>query len=134
MSTKATRELLSPAELHPTPGFSHVAVAEGNRVAYIAGQTALAPDFSVIGGDDLRAQTVAAMRNLEVAMKAVDGSWEQVVRRTIYTTQPQEFETITAGIEEVQGSQEHPAQTIVGITGLAVPGLLIEIEVTVVLA
>jgi enamine deaminase RidA (YjgF/YER057c/UK114 family) len=53
------------------------------------------------------------------------------VRRTIYTTQPTEFAVITAAIEEVQGSTEHPAQTIVGITGLAVPGLLIEIEATV---
>jgi enamine deaminase RidA (YjgF/YER057c/UK114 family) len=133
MSARITRELLSPEQLHPTPGFSHIAIAEGSRVAYIAGQTALAPDFSVIGGDDLRAQTVAAMNNLEVALRAIDADWDQVVRRTIYTTHPQEYETITAGIEEVQGSQEHPAQTIVGITGLAVPGLLIEIEVTVVL-
>ena len=32
-------------------------------------------------------------------------------------------------IEEVQGSDEHPAQTIVGVTGLAVEGLLIEVTV-----
>jgi enamine deaminase RidA (YjgF/YER057c/UK114 family) len=44
---------------------------------------------------------------------------------------PTEYEVITAAIEEVQGSREHPAQTIVGVTGLAVPGLLIEIEATV---
>ena len=54
-----------------------------------------------------------------------------VVRRTIYTTQPTEYAVITAAIEEVQDSTEHPAQTIVGITGLALPGLLIEIEATV---
>jgi len=133
MSAKPTRELLSPEELHPTPGFSHVAIAQGSRVAYVAGQTALAPDFSVIGGDDLRAQTVAAMQNLQVVLQTIGADWDQVVRRTIYTTQPQEYETITSGIEEVQRSRQHPAQTIVGITGLAVPGLLIEIEVTVVL-
>jgi hypothetical protein len=51
-----------------------------------------------------------------------------VVRRTIYTTQPTEYGVITAAIEEVQGSTEHPAQTIVGITGLAVPGLLIAVD------
>jgi enamine deaminase RidA (YjgF/YER057c/UK114 family) len=98
---------------------------------YIAGQIALAPDFSIIGGDDLGEQTKAAMRNLEIALRAANASWEHVVRRTIYTTQPTEYEVITAAIEEVQGSSEHPAQTIVGITGLAVPGLLIEIEATV---
>lgn len=128
-----TRDLIDPDGLHPAPGFSHVAVAQGGRTAYISGQVALAPDFSVVGGDDLRAQAVAAMRNLEIAMEALGAGWDQVVRRTIYTTAPTEYEVITSAIEEVQGSDQHPAQTIVGITGLAVPGLLIEIEATVVL-
>jgi enamine deaminase RidA (YjgF/YER057c/UK114 family) len=127
----STRESINPPELHPAPGFSHVSVAHGSRTVYIAGQIALAPDFSIIGGEDLGEQTKAAMRNLEVALRAVGASWENVVRRTIYTTQPTEYEVMTAAIEEVQGSTEHPAQTIVGITGLAVPGLLIEIEATV---
>jgi|TARA_A100001391_G_scaffold205463_1_gene207144 enamine deaminase RidA (YjgF/YER057c/UK114 family) len=126
-----SRKLINPPELHPAPGFSHITVAEPGRVAYIAGQVALAPDFSVVGGEDLGAQTQAAMRNIEVALKAVDAGWGDVVRRTIYTLHPTEFEVITAAIEAVQGNQEHPAQTIIGVAGLAVPGLLIEIEVTV---
>ena len=51
------------------------------------------------------------------------------MRRTIYTLHPTEYETITRAIDEVTGGAEHPAQTIVGVTGLAVPGCLIEIEV-----
>lgn len=128
-----TRELSNPAGIHPAPGFSHIAVTSATRTAYIAGQVALAEDFSVIGGDDLYAQTVAAMRNVEIALRDIDASWGDVVRRTIYTTQPTEFGIITGAIEQVQESAEHPAQTIVGITGLAIPGLLIEIEVTVAL-
>jgi enamine deaminase RidA (YjgF/YER057c/UK114 family) len=126
-----TRESINPPDLHPAPGFSHVSVAHGSRTVYIAGQIALAPDFSIVGGEDLGEQTKAAMRNLEIALRAVDAGWEHVVRRTIYTTHPTEYEVITAAIEEVQRSSEHPAQTIVGVTGLAVPGLLIEIEATV---
>lgn len=127
----STRELVNPATIHPAPGFSHVAVSTYARTAYIAGQVALAPDFSIIGGDDLHAQTVAAMRNLEVVLQSIGAGWDAVMRRTIYTTDPTQYETITAAIESVQGSSDHPAQTIVGITGLAVPGLLIEIECTV---
>lgn len=125
------RETQSPAGLHPAPGFNHIAVATGSRLVFIAGQVALAPDFQVLGGDDLGEQTKAAMRNLKVALDAVGATFDDIVRRTIYTTQPTEYETITAAIEEVQGSQEHPAQTIIGVTGLAVPGLLIEVEATV---
>jgi enamine deaminase RidA (YjgF/YER057c/UK114 family) len=124
----------SPPELHPAPGFNHVTLASGSRLGFIAGQVALDRDFGIVGGEDLGAQTEAAMRNLGVALDAAGARWDQVVRRTVYTTQPTEYETITAAIERVQGSQEHPAQTIVGVTGLAVPGLLIEIEATVMLA
>jgi len=130
----SNREISNPAALHPAPGFSHIALATGRRLAFIAGQVALAPDFSIIGGDDLGEQTRAAMRNLGVALESIGAGFEDVVRRTIYTTSPTEFETITAAIEEVQGSTDHPAQTILGVTGLAVPGLLIEIEATVSLA
>jgi enamine deaminase RidA (YjgF/YER057c/UK114 family) len=124
------RQSTNPSELHPAPGFSHVTEARGQRLVYLAGQVALNPDFGIVGGDDLFEQTRAAMQNVEVALKAAGASWDDVVRRTIYTLQPTEYETITRAIEEVQGSSDHPAQTIIGVTGLAVPGLLIEIECT----
>lgn len=126
------RRLISPDTIHPSPGFSHVAIARGSTVIHFAGQVALDPGFGVVGGDDLFEQTQAAMRNLAAAMEAADVTWDDIVRRTIYTLQPTEYETITRGIDEVTGGAEHPAQTIVGVTGLAVPGLLIEIECTAV--
>ena len=127
------RRLVNPEELHPAPGFSHVAVAGGTRVVHLAGQLGLAADFSLVA-EDLHGQTAGAMRNVEVALRAVGAGWDDVVRRTIYTLHPTEYETITAAIDEVTGGAAHPAQTIVGVTGLAVPGCLIEIECTAVLA
>jgi enamine deaminase RidA (YjgF/YER057c/UK114 family) len=124
------RQSMNPPELHPAPGFSHVTEARGARFVYFAGQVALDRELGIVGGDDLFQQTKAAMRNLELAIKAAGVDWDDIVRRTIYTTQPTEYQTITRAIEEVQGSSDHPAQTIVGVTGLAVPGLLIEIECT----
>ena len=128
------RELANPPELHPAPGFSHVAIATGTKVVHLAGQVALDQQFGIVGGDDLGEQTKAAMRNVEVALRAAGAGWDDIVRRTIYTVHPTEFETITAAIDEVTGGAAHPAQTIVGITGLAVPGLLIEIECTAIVA
>jgi enamine deaminase RidA (YjgF/YER057c/UK114 family) len=126
------RELVNPPDLHPAPGFSHVALAHGARVAHFAGQLGIGQDFSLVA-EDLHGQTVGAMRNLKQAMDSVGVGWEDIVRRTIYTLHPTEYETITAAIDEVTGSADHPAQTIVGVTGLAVPGCLIEIECTAVL-
>jgi enamine deaminase RidA (YjgF/YER057c/UK114 family) len=127
------RELLNPPDLHPAPGFSHVAIAEGSKVVHFAGQLGIGQDFSLVA-DDLHGQTAAAMRNLKVAMDAAGVGWDDLVRRTIYTVDPTQYETITEAIDEVTGGAEHPTQTIVGITGLAVPGCLIEIECTAVLS
>lgn len=124
------RELINPASLHPAPGFSHITVATGSRTIYFAGQVALDAEFNIIAEGDLRGQTVAAMRNLETAMREVNVGWDDIVRRTIYTTMPTEFETISSGIAEVTGGADDPAQTIAGVTGLALPGLLIEVEAT----
>ena len=125
------RKLINPAALHPAPGFSHIAEARGGRVIHFAGQVALDPQFGIVG-DDLYTQTVAAMRNVKTAMDEVGVGWDDIVRRTIYTLQPTEYETISRAIDEVTGAADNPPQTIAGVSGLAVPGLLIEIECTAV--
>ncbi|MGH9029175.1 MAG: RidA family protein [Acidimicrobiales bacterium] len=124
------RRLIAPEDLHPTPGYSHVVVAAGSRLVFLAGQVALDRDFTIVGGADLAEQTRRAMHNVGVALGAAGAGWEDVVRRTIYTTRPTEFEEIAAAIDDVTGGAPQPAQTIVGVSGLALPGLLIEIEVT----
>ena len=100
---------------------------------HFAGQLGLNPNFS-LAAENLHGQTAAAMRNVKTAMDAVGVGWDEVVRRTAFTLHPTEYETITAAIDEVAGGADHPAQTIVGVTGLAVPGCLIEIECTAVVA
>ena len=124
------RRNTNPEHLHPAPGFSHITEAKGTGLVCFAGQLALDQEFGILGGDDLGEQTKAAMRNLETAMKAVGVGWDDIVRRTIYTLHPTEYEVITAAIDDVTGGAEHPAQTLIGVTGLAVPGCLIEIECT----
>jgi enamine deaminase RidA (YjgF/YER057c/UK114 family) len=129
----AERRLINPPELFEPPGFSHVAVAAGQRLVFVAGQTAITRDFAVVGEGDLAAQTRASMECVDIALRAAGASWDDVVRRTIYTVAPTEFEVITRAIEEVTGERPHPPQTIIGVTGLALPQLMIEIEVTAII-
>lgn len=126
-----TRKLYNPARLHPAPGFSHIAEACTGLTYYFAGQVALDTGFGLVG-NDLHAQTVAAMKNLKLAMDEVGVAWSDIVRRTIYTLHPTEYETIARAIDEVTGGAANPPQTLVGVAGLALPGLLIEIECTAV--
>ncbi|MFV0432492.1 MAG: RidA family protein [Leucobacter sp.] len=127
-----SRTLVNPASLHPAPGFSHAAIDEDAGIAYVAGQLGLRADFSP-AAEDLGGQTRAAMENIGVILDEIGATWDDVMRRTVYTLHPTEFGVITEAIEAVQGSDRHPAQTIIGVTGLALDGLLIEIEATVAL-
>lgn len=130
----AERHLIDPPGLFPPPGFSHIAIATGQRLVCVAGQTALTPEFEVVGEGDLAAQTRAAMLNVGIALGAAGAGWGDVVRRTIYTVAPTEFEVIAQAIEQVTGKIAQPPQTIIGVSGLALPQLLIEIEVTALLS
>ena len=126
-----TRSISNPAGIHPPPGYSHVVVATGGRLAFVAGQVALDRDFRLVGGDDLAAQTRQAMVNLSLALDELGASWDDVVKATVYTTRPHDYETIGAAMAEAMGGAAPPAQVLLGVTGLALPELLVEIELVV---
>ena len=125
------REILNPPQIHPPPGYSHVVVATGNRLAFVAGQAPIDKNFNVIGGDDLGAQTHQVMENLNLALAALGANWTDVVKATVYTTRPTEYEVIGEAMAAGMGGADPPAQVIAGVSGLALPELLIEIELVV---
>jgi enamine deaminase RidA (YjgF/YER057c/UK114 family) len=125
------RQILNPTRIHPPPGYSHIAVATGSRLAFIAGQAAVDADFSIVGEGDLGAQTRKAMENLRHALDELGAGWDDVVSATVYTTLPHEYETIGAAMAEAMGGAAPPAQVLLGVTGLALPALLVEIELVV---
>jgi enamine deaminase RidA (YjgF/YER057c/UK114 family) len=128
------REILNPAQIHPPPGYSHIAVATGSRLAFVAGQAAIDTEFNIVGGDDLGVQTRQVMTNLRHALDELGATWDDVVNATVYTTRPTEYETIGAAMSEALDGAAPPAQVIAGVTSLALPELLIEIELVVSLA
>ena len=128
------RRVINPGGIHPPPGYSHVTVATGTRLAFVAGQVALDRDFAVVGGDDLAAQTSQAMKNLRIALDELEAGWDDVVKATVYTTRPTEYETIGRAMTQAMEGVEPPAQVLLGVTSLALAELLIEIELVVSIA
>src|SRR4029079_11263137 len=101
------RELSNPPDLHPAPGFSHMATADGTGVVHLAGQLGLNADFS-LAADDLYGQTVKAMQNVEIALRAAGAGWDDVVRRTIYTVHPTAHQALTQASRERSVGGHHP--------------------------
>ena len=125
------REIVNPTQIHPPPGYSHIAKATGARLAFVAGQASIDREFNIVGVGDLEAQTHQVMTNLNHALDELEATWEDVVRAAVYTTEPAEYETIGRAMTEGMGGAVPPAQVLVGITSLALPELLIEIELVV---
>jgi enamine deaminase RidA (YjgF/YER057c/UK114 family) len=124
-------EHVNPDTLFKLPGFSQIVVAPPGRLAFIAGQGAFDADFKLIGADDLHAQTVQAFKNVKAALAAVGAMPADVVSSTFYVVGLNEetTQTFVAAMNVALDGQPFPpnASTLVGVTRLGAPGMLIEI-------
>lgn len=114
-------------------GYSHVVEASGKFV-FVAGQIATDKDGQVVGRGDLKAQTRQVLQNVTNALAAAGATWKDVVKANTYVVNLNA--DALAAIREVRGdfypAENPPASTLVGVTALAMDGLLIEIEVVAV--
>lgn len=112
-------------------GYSR-AVKIGNLIA-VSGTTASAPDGNgAIGGDDIAEQTREALRRIADALERAGASLSDVVRPRIFLTDISRWEEVGRAHGEVFG-EIRPANTMVEVSKLIAPGLLVEIEADAVL-
>ena len=117
-------------------GFSHVTKATGGTQIYISGQVAVDETGRTVGTGDLIAQTRQVMENLKLALAAVEASFSNVVKLTVYIVNydPSKRGEVLAVRNEYIDPHNAPASTLVGVQALAAPDYLIEIEATAYIA
>ena len=119
----------NPATLSAPTGYTHVvAIAPGSRTIYIAGQVAFDQSRQVVGVGDMAAQTEQVFSNLQAALAAAGATFADVVKMTTYVTDMGQAPVIRA-IRARYFGETLPASTLVGVTALAHPDLMVEIEV-----
>ncbi|MDQ3548351.1 MAG: Rid family hydrolase [Chloroflexota bacterium] len=115
-------------------GFSQAVEVSGHGCTLIcAGQTSNDADGNLLHAGDMRGQITVALDNLETVLGAAGYSLSDVVRLNYFTTDVDAF--LGAGDilgERLGAAGIQPASTLLGVTRLAFPELVVEIEATAV--
>jgi len=122
-------ELINPDEL-PTPAsYTHVAVATGSRLVFVAGQVADDAQGVLVGPGDLALQARQAFANVGRCLAAAGARPDQVARITIYVVGHRQEHLAAISEARIAVFGEHrPADTLLGVETLAEPGYLIEVD------
>jgi enamine deaminase RidA (YjgF/YER057c/UK114 family) len=111
-----------------SPAFSHVAVVPpGATTVYVGGQNAVDGAGTLVGGDDVAAQTQQVMRNLHVALAAADASVQDLVMMTVLLVDGVDLAAAyPVAAAELAGAV--PLVVAAYVAGLGVPGALVEVS------
>ncbi|MFC3241215.1 RidA family protein [Gordonia humi] len=119
---------LRPEGLVSSPAFSHVAVVPpGASTIYVGGQNSVGADGVLVGGEDAAAQASRALANARTALEAVGATLDDVVQWTVLFVDGVDLAAAYGAIASDLASDEPPLVTSARVTGLGVPGALVEI-------
>ena len=131
-------ELMNPEGLPAVEAYTQLSIATGSRIVYVAGQVARTADGAPVGDGDLAAQVEQALLNVATAVEAAGGTFDDVAKLTVYVVDwaPEKMDQLMEGAVRAMGARGiNPVRpiTLLGVTALGEPDLLVEIEAVAVL-
>ena len=124
----AGKRFLNPDTLSQPFGYSHVVDSPAGRIVHISGQVPLDGDGQLVGQDDFEAQTRQVFENLTRALEAADAAWSDVVKLNYFLTDVTQILSVRAIRDEFVDTEQPPASTLVQVSALFRPEVMVEIE------
>jgi enamine deaminase RidA (YjgF/YER057c/UK114 family) len=128
-------ERLNPEGLSKPAGYSQVVTAVGGKRIWIAGQGGIKDDGSV--PTDLAEQTKIMFEKIALALKGAGATPADVVAMRVYIVdlgKGADPTPVYAGIRSFYPANAKPTSTVLGVSGLALPNMKVEVEVEAVVA
>ncbi|KAB1651762.1 MAG: RidA family protein [Brevibacterium sp.] len=131
-------QLLNPDTLSQPEVYAQLSIAEGSRLVFISGQVAHDAHGQLIGDGDLSAQAEQVYVNLNAAVTAAGGQFDDIAKLTIYIVDYEPSKMAKLGEGAVRAAERLGLDlvrpiTLLGVAALGEPDLLIEIEAIAVL-
>ena len=119
--------------LGPTFGmYSHGMIAPGGELVVVAGQVAADRAGKLVGPGDVVAQTRQAFENVRAVLEAAGSGMQQIVRFQTFLTHATDIEGFMQARKELFPAYfpdgVYPPNTILVVSRLVLPDLLVEIE------
>jgi enamine deaminase RidA (YjgF/YER057c/UK114 family) len=127
-----TISFLRPTGLVHTPAFSHVAVVPpGATTIHVGGQNAVDSTGALVGASDVAAQTAKVMENVTAALAAAGATLADVVSWLVLIVEGADL-AAAYGVAAswLQRDGDPPLVTAARVSGLGVPGALVEVAAT----
>ncbi len=119
---------VNPWNWQDSYGFAQAWRVQGAAsLIFVSGQAAISPEGEVLHPDDFRAQAWLTFENLRTVLEQAGGSLESVVKLGAYVLDMANLADYAA-IHAEFFVGHRPAQTLVQVAGLALPGMQIEVE------
>ena len=132
-----TKQTLNPPELFNSLqyGFSQMVASSGSRTIHMSGQVAWDENQNIVGEGDLAAQVEQSLKNVDAALKTIGASIHDVVTMRIYIVSDymEESGCVSAALRRWFSAETAPTTTWLGISCLARPEFLVEIEAVAVI-